>query len=65
MSKKTNKSAEKRFKVTKSGKVLHRKGPKNHYRGKKSGDQIRRARSRKELSNTQAKKIKKHYLPHS
>lgn len=55
---KTNKSVKKRFKVTKTGKVLHRKGPKNHFRAKKSSKIIRNSRGRKELAKPDARKIK-------
>jgi len=57
MSRKTNKSVAKRFKITKTGKVLYRSGPKNHFRAKKSSNVIRNSRSKKELARPDAKKI--------
>ena len=33
---KTNKSVTKRFKITRTGKMLHRVGGQNHFRAKKS-----------------------------
>lgn len=56
---KTRKSIIKRFKITKSGKVLHRPVGQDHYRAKKSGKKIRRTRKWIELSGSAAKKIKK------
>lgn len=58
MASKANKSVRKRFRVTKTGKVLHRKGPKNHFRAKKSGDTIRNSRGKRSLAGPDAKKIK-------
>jgi large subunit ribosomal protein L35 len=55
---KTKKSVTKRFKVTKTGKVLHRKGPKNHFRAKQTSKTIRNSRGRKELAKPDARKIK-------
>lgn len=56
---KTRKSIKKRFKITKSGKVLHRAKDQNHFRTKKSGNKIRKARKWIELDKGVAKKIKK------
>ena len=39
---KTHRGAAKRFRVTRSGKVLHRKGTGNHFLRKKSGSRRRR-----------------------
>jgi len=56
---KTRKAVTKRFKITKSGKVLHRPVGQNHFRAKKSGDKIRQSRGWVELDKTTAKEIKK------
>jgi ribosomal protein L35 len=56
---KTRKAITKRFKFTKSGKVLHRPIGQNHFRAKKSGEKIRQSRNWVELDKTTAKKIKK------
>jgi large subunit ribosomal protein L35 len=56
---KTRKSITKRFKITKTGKIMRRPTGQNHFRGKKSGDKIRSKRKWIELSKTEAKKIKK------
>ena len=56
---KTRKSIAKRFKFTKSGKVLRRAAGQDHYRAKKTGKQRRHMRKWKELSVPDAKKIKK------
>lgn len=56
---KTKKSILKRFKITKTGKILRRKVGQNHYRAKKSGKKIRKSRKWVPLSNWEVKKIKK------
>lgn len=56
---KTRKSILKRFKITKSGKVLRRPAGLDHYRAKKSGKRIRKSRKLVEVSKSEAKKIKK------
>ena len=56
---KTRKSIKKRFKITKTGKVLRRAIGQDHFRAKKSGKQIRRTRKWVKVSNPLAKKIKK------
>jgi ribosomal protein L35 len=65
MSQKTNTSVEKRFKITKSGQVLHRTRNQNHFRAKKTGGLKRNARSESELANTQSTTVKNVYLPHN
>ncbi len=65
MAQKTNKSVEKRFKVTTSGKVMYRPRNQNHFRGKKTGSLKRHARSENELADTQSRKVKQKYLPHA
>ena len=56
---KTRKSIKKRFKITKTGKVLRRAIGQDHYRMKKSGKQKRETRKWVLVSTVDAKKIKK------
>jgi len=56
---KTRKSILKRFKITKTGKVLRRPTGLDHYRAKKSGKRIRKSRKLVEVLKPEAKKIKK------
>ena len=56
---KTRKSFKKRFKITKTGKVLRRATGQNHFRAKKSGNKIRKGRKWVEVSKTETKNIKK------
>ncbi len=56
---KTRKSIVKRFKITKTGKVLRRATGQDHYRAKKSGNKIRATRKWVHVSKPLAKKIKK------
>lgn len=56
---KTRKSIEKRFKITKTGKILRRPVGQNHYRAKKSGKKKRSIRKWVLVSKPEAKKIKK------
>ncbi len=56
---KTHKSAAKRFKVTKSGKVLVRQQGFRHLLSKKSKKWLRRKKKLKKVTGTFAKKIKK------
>ena len=56
---KTRKSITKRFKFTKSGKILRRIAGQDHYRTKKTGKQRRQGRKLTTLSVPDAKKIKK------
>jgi len=55
----TRKSIVKRFKITKTGKVLRRPIGLNHYLAKKSGKAKRKKRKMIPLSKWEAKKIKK------
>lgn len=55
---KTRKSIKKRFKITKTGKVLRRATGQDHYRAKKSGNKKRKMRKWIEVSRPEAKKIK-------
>jgi ribosomal protein L35 len=56
---KTRKSVLKRFKFTKSGKILRRPTALDHFRAKKSGKKIRKSRKWIKVSKSEAKKIKK------
>ena len=56
---KTRKSILKRFKITKTGKVLRRPVGQDHYLAKKSGKRIRKLRKLVPVSKWEAKKIKK------
>jgi len=56
---KTKKSAVKRFRVTKTGKVLHRSSFGRHLRKNKSKTQKKKYKKMKELKGRMAKKIKK------
>ena len=56
---KTRKSITKRFKITKTGKVLRRPTGLDHYRAKKPGKKKRLSRKWIEVSKAEAKKIKK------
>lgn len=56
---KTRKSILKRFKITKTGKVLRRRTGLDHYRAKKSGKKIRAGRKWVVVPKSEAKKIKK------
>jgi len=56
---KTRKSIIKRFKITKTGKILRRPTGQDHYRAKKSGGRIRKSRKLIRVSKAEAKKIKK------
>jgi len=56
---KTRKSIIKRFKITKTGKILRRPTGLNHYRSKKSGKRVRLSRKWVPLSKSEVKRIKK------
>jgi len=56
---KPHKGASKRFKVTKSGKVLHRSIKLRHLRTVKGKRTIRRLKMMKQVTGTFEKKIKK------
>jgi large subunit ribosomal protein L35 len=61
---KTKKAAKKRFKVTGSGKVVHKKAGKSHLLGKKSSRRKRRLSGDHEVkSKKQVKEIKEKLLP--
>lgn len=56
---KTKKALVKRFKITKTGKILRRITGQNHYRSKKTGEQRRKGRKWIALSKTEAQALKK------
>jgi large subunit ribosomal protein L35 len=56
---KTHSGAKDRFRVTKTGKVLHKKMNKNHILEKKSSQRKRRLNRGGELHDGDAKQIKK------
>ena len=56
---KTNKSAAKRFKVTKTGKVTHRSHGARHLKSNKSKKQLRHLKATKTVEGIFKKKIKK------
>jgi len=59
MKQKTRKSAVKRFKITKKGKVLHRSHYLRHLRSKKSKRSIRGLKQMKVVTGKYEKKIKR------
>lgn len=56
---KTRKSITKRFKITRTGKVLRRVCGQDHYLAKKSGKRKRAGRKWVEVSKAEAKKIRR------
>ncbi len=56
---KTRKSISKRFKLTKTGKVMRRRTGQMHYRAKNSSDKRRSLLHLVEMSKEETKKIKK------
>ncbi len=56
---KTRKSLTKRFKITKTGKILRRATGLDHSRAKKSGKQIRQSRKWVRVSKAESKKLKR------
>jgi large subunit ribosomal protein L35 len=56
---KTKKSILKRFKITRTGKILRRAVGQDHYLAKKSGKKIRQLRKWVKLSKAEAKVIRK------
>lgn len=59
MKQKTKKSAAKRFKVTATGKILHRHQGIRHLRSKKNKRWLRRVKKMNEVKGKYKKKIKK------
>ncbi len=62
---KTNSGAKKRFKVTGTGKVVHKQAGKRHNLGKKSQKRIRNLRKGAVLSEGHAASILKHKMPYN
>jgi large subunit ribosomal protein L35 len=56
---KVRKSVNKRFKITATGKVLHRSAFSRHLRNNKSGSQARRHKVVKMMTGVKARKIKR------
>ncbi|MDD2731973.1 MAG: 50S ribosomal protein L35 [Candidatus Pacebacteria bacterium] len=56
---KTRKSIKKRFKITKTGKILRRASGQDHFRAKKSGNLKRKNKKWVIVSKNEAKKIRK------
>ena len=56
---KMRKSIKKRFKITKTGKILRRPTGQDHFRAKKSGKRKRMSRKWIKVSKTEVKKIRK------
>ena len=59
---KTRKSIKKRFKLTRTGKLLRRPTGLDHHRAKKSGKKVRQGRKWVKVSESEAKKIKRSLL---
>jgi large subunit ribosomal protein L35 len=62
---KTNSGAKKRFKVTGSGKVVHKQAGKRHNLNKKSQSRIRKLRKSAPLSEGHTASILKHKMPYN
>lgn len=62
---KTNSSAKKRFKVTGTGKILHKQAGKRHNLGKKSQRQIRNLRKNAVLAAGDAASVLKFKMPYN
>ncbi|MBI3335929.1 MAG: 50S ribosomal protein L35 [Candidatus Portnoybacteria bacterium] len=61
---KTNKSMKKRFKITKTGKVLYRPAGISHFQAKKSSKAKRRNKGYMELKGPMARQVKR-MLPYN
>ncbi|OGZ63765.1 MAG: 50S ribosomal protein L35 [Candidatus Staskawiczbacteria bacterium RIFCSPLOWO2_01_FULL_40_39] len=57
---KTKKALTKRFKITKTGKILRRLSGQNHYRAKKTGQMRRKGRKWIQISKSETKRIKRY-----
>lgn len=62
---KTNRSAAKRFKITKRGKVLRRKARQNHFNAKSSGNAKRRKHREVAIPETYPQKEIRRLMPYS
>jgi len=56
---KTNKGAKKRFKITATGKVMHKKSGSNHFGRRKRGSRTRSLRVPNVLQTAEKNKIRK------
>jgi large subunit ribosomal protein L35 len=61
---KTKSSAKKRFKLTGKGKVMRAQAGKRHGMIKRTKKQIRNKRGMVVMDETDAQKVRKHYLPY-
>ncbi|MFW5922881.1 MAG: 50S ribosomal protein L35 [Planctomycetota bacterium] len=61
MSNKTHKGTKKRLKVTKNGKVMHKRAGKSHLNGHKRSKRKRHLRKWDQLRPEEVKKLKKQY----
>ena len=57
---KTKKALIKRFKITKTGKIMRRATGQNHYRSKKTGEKRRKGRKWIALAPNEAHKLRKY-----
>jgi large subunit ribosomal protein L35 len=62
---KTNSSAKKRFKVSGTGKILHKQAGKRHNLNKKSQSRIRKLRKSALLSKGHSESILKYKMPYN
>ena len=62
---KTNSGAKKRFKVSGTGKILHKQAGKRHNLGKKSQTRIRNLRKSAALSEGHSASVLKHKMPYN
>lgn len=62
---KTNSSAKKRFKVTATGKIIHKQAGKRHNLGSKSQSRIRKLRNSAVLSPGHSASVLKYRMPYS
>lgn len=61
MSNKTHKGLKKRLKVTKNGKIMHKRAGKRHLNSHKKSKRKRQLRKWDELEPEEAKKLKRQY----
>lgn len=61
MSNKTHKGLKKRLKVTKNGKIMHKRAGKSHLNAHKNSKRKRQLRKWDQLEPEEAKKLKKQY----
>lgn len=61
---KTHKSVAKRFKITKKGKMMRKKGGQNHFNARESGN-VTRAKRRLQKTNKTMSKPLKPLIPYS